>query len=91
MANRKHYKGGVVLHYEPTYMKLLEEELAFTQSFSSVGCLRFCQKLQGFHAKITKDFALNFTWIGTKVGILSLNISPDNTSHATKIPRSGET
>jgi hypothetical protein len=91
MATRKHYKGGVVVRYEPTYMKLLEEDPTFVQSFANMGCLRFCQKLQGFHAQITKDFTLNFTGIGTKVGILSLNVSPDTISHATEIPRSGET
>lgn len=61
------------------------------QSFSSMECLQFCQKLQGFHAQITKDFTLNFIGIDTKVGILSLNVSQDTISHATKIPRLGET
>lgn len=56
-----------------------------------MGCLQFYKKLHGFHVQITKDFILNFTWIGTKAGILSLNVSVDTISHATKILRSGET
>lgn len=46
-------------------MKPLEEDPIFAQSFAKVGCLRFCQKLQGFHAQITMEFTLNFTGTGT--------------------------
>lgn len=79
-----------MVHYEPTDMKLLEEDPVFVQSFASVGFLCFCQELQGFHGQIAKDFVINFTGTETKVGLLNFAVSSDTISHETEIPMSGE-
>ena len=52
--------------------------------------MRFYQKLQGYHAQVSKDFVLNFFATNSEVVILSLKVSPKNIAQATKIPRSGE-
>lgn len=78
------------MHYEPMDMKFLEEDCTFVQAFANMGCLRFCQKLKGYHWKIVKYIVVNFTRRGTKVGILSFAVSSDTIAHATKIPRSRE-
>ena len=60
-------------------MKLLEEDPSFTQEFSSMGCLYFYHKLQGYHGKIAKEFAINFTGKKYKVGMLNFPVSPNTT------------
>ena len=79
-----------MVRHEPMDMRFLEENPTFTQAFSNVGCLRFCQKLQGYHGKISKEFSINFIGTGSKVGVLIFSVSLDTISQATKIPNSGE-
>lgn len=79
-----------MLCYEHVDMKMLEEDPTFVQAFASVGCLHFCQKLQDFHEKIAKDYAVNFTGIKAKVGRINFVVPSYTILHATKILRSGE-
>lgn len=90
MAQKMHYKGDSVVRYEPTYMKLFEEDPVFIQYFASMGCLCFCEKLQVFHVQIAKCFSIKLTRIETKVGLLNFAMSPNKITHATKIPCSVE-
>ena len=60
-------------------------------AFKQVGCWNFCEKLQGGHAQITKEFALNFTGLNSKVGMLELQVSPEVISTVTELPRGKET
>lgn len=90
MAQKKQYKGGSVVGYEPTDMKLLEEDLVFSYPFAIIRCLRFFEKLQGFHGQIAKYISMNFTRTKTKVGMLNFAVSPYTISHVIQIPRSGE-
>jgi len=39
---------------------------------------------------VTKEFALNFTGLNSKVGMLELQVSPDMISTVTEIPRRQE-
>jgi len=49
---KKTNKGGLCVRYEPMDLKLLNEDPSFEEAFNSVGCMRFYQKLQGFHAHV---------------------------------------
>ena len=87
---KKVNKGGSCVRYEPMDLKLLNEDPNFMDALRNVECLQFCQKLQGFHAQISKDFKVNFTRTTLKVEFLNFTISPDTISQATEIPREGE-
>jgi len=39
---------------------------------------------------VTKEFALNFTGLNSKVGMLELQVSPDMITTVTEIPRGQE-
>ena len=75
-TKRKAHKGGSCLRFEPMDLKLLNEEPNFVEAFRNAGCMRFCQKLQGFYVHISKDFATNFTGTTYKVGMLNFVVAP---------------
>lgn len=52
--------------------------------------MRFCQKLEGFHVQVSRDFALNYDGIKTRVGPLEINVSPDSIAQSSEISRSIE-
>ena len=51
--------------------------------------MNFCHKIQGFNQQVTKDFALHFDGIKTKVGDLEFAVTPQTISTATGIPCTG--
>lgn len=75
-TERKEHKLGRCLRSEPEGLDIILKKREVKRAFKQVGCWNFCEKLQGGHAKITKDFALNFTRLNSKVGVLELQISP---------------
>ena len=60
------------------------------KAFKDAGCWRFCKKLQGGHAQVTKEFALNFTGLNSKVAMLEISVSPEAIAVVTEIPRGQE-
>ena len=60
------------------------------KAFKKAGCWNFCKKLQGGHAQVTKEFALNFTGLNSKVAMIELQVSPEVISTVTEIPRGQE-
>ena len=85
-AGKKVYKGGSIIHIEPQDLVLFEDDPTFRASFERVGCMSFCQRIQGFHQQVTKDFALHFDGIKTKVGDLEFVVTPKTISATTRIP-----
>ena len=61
---------------KPEGLETLTRDKSIEEAFKKVGCWRFCEKLQGGHNQVTKEFAMNFTGSNTKVGFLNLPISP---------------
>jgi hypothetical protein len=59
-----------VLRCEPQSLKLVNFDPAFRVSFEQVGCMRFCEKIQGYNVQVTKEFSLNFN--GVRQGLLTL-------------------
>ena len=82
-SKKKENKGGYYVRYEPMDLKLLNEDPSAMEAFMKVCFLQFCQKIQGFHVHVSKDFATNFTGTTSKVGVLNLTLSPHAISQAT--------
>ena len=68
-------------------MKAITEDLAMMEAFKRAVFLQFCEKLQGCHTQVSKEFAMNFNGTATKVGMLSFSITPEVIAAVTKIPR----
>jgi hypothetical protein len=88
-SGKKVYKGGAIIHTEPQDLVLFEDDPTFRASFERVGCMSFCQRIQGFYQQVTKDFALHFDGTKTKVGDLEFVVTPQTISIATRIPCTG--
>jgi hypothetical protein len=88
-AGKKVYKGGAIIRTGTQDLVLFEDEPTFRASFERVGCMIFCQKIQGFNQQVTKDFALHFDGTKTKVGDLEFVVTPQTISAATEIPCTG--
>jgi hypothetical protein len=58
--------------------------------FQRVGYLTFCQNMQSGHPEMTRQFALHFDGLNTKVGDLEYEVFETSISAATWIPITGE-
>lgn len=67
---RKNHKSGQCFRVEPEGLDVLMRNREVEHAFKQVGCWRFCEKLQGGHIQVTKDFAFNFTGLNSRVGVL---------------------
>ena len=74
---KRNHRSGHCLRTEPGGLEALTRDKSVEEAFKKVGCWRFCEKLQGGHNQVTKEFAMNFTGSNTKVGFLNLPISPE--------------
>ena len=87
---KRNHRSGHYLRMEPESIEALTKDKSVEEAFKKEGCWRFCEKLQGGHNQVTKEFSINFTGSNTKVGFLNLPISPEIISLVTKIPRGEE-
>ena len=83
-------KGGSMVKYDPMDLKLVNEDSSFAATFTTAGYMRFCQKLQRYHAQVSNDFVVNFFGIASNVGVLNFMVSPETISQPTEIHRTGE-
>jgi hypothetical protein len=79
-----------VLRYEPQSLTLVNSDPAFKVSFEQVGCMRFCEKIQGYNMQLTKEFSLNFNGVQTTIVEVIFPVSEETIDAATKIPTQGE-
>jgi hypothetical protein len=87
---KKKYKGGNVLRYEPQEMTLVNSDPAYRVSFEQAGCMRFCERIQGYNVQLTKEFTLNFNGVNTIIAGVTFPVSEETISAATEIPIQGE-
>jgi hypothetical protein len=87
---KKSRKGGKLVRTEPVDMHLFEIEPMAREVFQRVGCLSFCLNMQRGHPKVTRQFALHFDGLKTKVGDLEFEVTGASISAATGIPITGE-
>jgi len=76
-AERKENRSGRCLRNEHEGLDSILKNNEVEQTFKQVSSWRFCEKLQGGHMQVTKEFALNFTGLNSKVGVLEFPISPE--------------
>lgn len=75
---------------KPEGLDLALRDEGVKKAFKDAGCWNFCKKLQGGHAQVTKDFALNFTGLNSKIAMLEVQVSPEAIAAVTEIPRGGQ-
>ena len=88
---KKVHRGGHCLRYEPENVNVIVEDQTAMEAFSKAGCLRFFEKLQGFHTQVAKEFSLHFSGTNTKIGMLNVPVTPEIIAFVTEIPRGQET
>ena len=88
MEKREH-RSGRCQRTEPEGLDITLKDEGVARAFKNAGCWRFCEKLQGGHAEVTKAFAMNFTSLNSKVSMLEFPVSPEAISNVTEIPRGG--
>ena len=82
---KKKYKGGNVFRYEPQGLTLVNSDPAYKVSFEQAGCMRFCEKVQGYNVHLTKQFDLNFNGVNTTIVGVTFPVSEETISVATEI------
>jgi hypothetical protein len=83
---KKIYKGGDIVRFEPQGLQLLDSNPIFRESFQAVGCLTFCEKLQGGHMEVAKQFSLNFDGVKMKVGSLEIQVTEQTIAQLQRCP-----
>ena len=83
---KKEHRSGKCLRTEPEGLDITLRNKEVEKAFKKVKCWNFCKKLQGGHAHVTKEFALNFTGLNSKVAMIELHVSPEVISTMTEIP-----
>ena len=89
MEKREH-RSGKPLRTEPESLDITLRNEGVKKVFKDAGCWNFCKKLRGGHAQVTKEFALNFTGLNSKVAMLEVQVSPEAISAVIEIPRGQE-
>jgi hypothetical protein len=89
-SKRKNARSGKVMRFEPHDLKLVNADPMIRVSFEQAGCIRFCEKIQGYNAQLTKHFTLNFTGVSTTIAGITFQVSEETISAATEIPMQGE-
>lgn len=87
---RREHRSGKCQRTEPEGLELALRDEGVQKAFKDAGCWNFCKKLQGGHAQVTKDFALNFTGLNSKIAMLEVKVSPEEIAAATEILRGGQ-
>jgi hypothetical protein len=72
---RKVYKGGDIVRFEPEGIQLVDSNPIFREYFQAMGCLTFCEKIEGGHMEVAKQFSLNFDGVKKKVCSLEIQVT----------------
>jgi hypothetical protein len=90
VENKRYNKGGEVCRFEPQGMDLINSDPMYRTSFQQVGCLTFCERLQGYNTEVAKQFSLNFDGNKTNIGPLEFLVSEKTIVAATEMPALGD-
>jgi hypothetical protein len=66
------------------------DNTTFKETFQRERCLNFCERLQGHHMEVAKEFSLNFDGVKTKIKPLEFHVSEYTIEATTGIPVQGE-
>lgn len=89
-VEKKEHRSGKCLRNEPECLDITLKNKDVEKVFKKAEYWNFCKKLQGWHAQVTKEFALNFTGLNSKVAMMELQVSPEMISTVTEIPQGQE-
>jgi hypothetical protein len=70
-GRRRNKKGGNIIRFEPYGLNLVNAYPTIKVSFEQVGCIRFCEKLQGYNMQVEKSLHYFFMALGIKWEISS--------------------
>jgi len=87
---KKEHRSGRCHRTEPEGLDLALRNEGVRKAFKDAGCWNLCEKLKGGHAQVTKEFALNFTGLNSKVSMLEIQVSPETIANVTEITRGGQ-
>jgi len=90
MSKKKYIKGGKIKRFESSDMALLKSKSWYEEIFRKVGCLKFCQKLDGYNINISYRSALDYDKKASKIGGLNIPNTAKDISLVTGIPEEGE-
>jgi hypothetical protein len=83
---RKKARSGRVVRSEPQDLELINEDPTIRASFEQARCMRFCEKIKGYNAKLVEQFTLNFTGVSATIAGITFRVTEETLSAATKIP-----
>lgn len=86
----KKHKRGAIIHFEPQDITKINADPNITLDFEQVGRMRFCQKIQGYHLQLTKEFGRYFYGVQAKVGSLDFPVSSQSIAEDTETSLIGE-
>jgi hypothetical protein len=58
----------------------------FRVSFEQAGCMRFCEKIQGYNVQVTKEFSLGFNGVQSRIVDFMYQVSEETMVVVTEIP-----
>jgi hypothetical protein len=82
-GRRRTTKGGDIVRFEPQDLRLVNANPTIRVSFEQVGCIRFCEKIQGYNMQVAKEFALSFNGIEANVENMKFQVFEDTIDVAT--------
>jgi len=74
LEDTKH-KGGAIVCFEPQKISNINANPTIRVVFEQVGRMRFCERIQGYHLQLTKEFSKDFDGVIAKVGSLTFLVS----------------
>jgi hypothetical protein len=75
---------------EPQDLTLINEDPNVRESFEQVGCMHYCEKIQGYNVKLAEQFALRFNEFCTVIAGITFRVTEETLSTTTDIPPRSE-
>jgi hypothetical protein len=86
---RKNVRSGEIVRFEPQSLDLVNANRMIRVSFEQAGCMRFCEKVQGYNVQLTKQFSLKFNGVSTTIVGITFPVLEETISIVTEIPMQG--
>jgi hypothetical protein len=87
---RNKARSGRAVSFEPQDLELINEDPTIRASFEQVGCMCFCERIQGYNVTLVEQFALNFTGVSATIAGITFRVTEETLSAAMEIPPRGE-
>jgi hypothetical protein len=78
--------NGRVVRPEPQDLVLINEDSNVRAYFEQVGCMHYCEKIQGYNVKLAEQFALKFNGFCVIIAGITFWVTEETLSVAMEIP-----